>query len=215
MGKSNLIIQVWIGKSNPMVDFSTKLVKEYAETIGADYKFFTHHVWDSEYASQFQVLHMFDLDEYDTIVSIDCDIYPRRDLDESIFDDTGNALNFDYRNAYTAWKIKAQLRSPRIPTYSKVPGFNGGVYKFNYTERKELQPFINRYKRICKDHCFHDEGLLHVAMGKANYEPSILADKWNWRVEYPYQRDPRQGNLYHIMHNKEVILKKLIEGGLI
>ena len=211
----NLLFQLWIGDpvNNPVLRPSRESMKRYAARMGADYKFFTHHIWDDTFLPQFQCLWMFEeeQDEYDTIVFADADICVRIGVTDNIFEDEGHALNFAYRDAYRSWHKKAKVRSPQIPCDESIPGFNGGIYKFTREERQQLRPHINEAKELCRPGCFHDEMLLNVAMSRASFEPKIIAEKWNWCFEYPQfpGRDIRNGNFIHIMHDKKNLYKML------
>lgn len=88
----NLIYQYWKGPLKPGVLASTKLMKEYADRIGAEYRF-DHNV---EIASKTVDIPIYyepanplvdkSFDEYDNVALIDIDVFPVEGLTENLFD---------------------------------------------------------------------------------------------------------------------------------
>lgn len=88
----NLIYQVWAGELRPGCHYSSKLVKEYADRIGADYRLDI----DPRIASAkcdvpmyFEWMNPLIDDsflEYDNVCVMDMDIFPVDGLEEDIFD---------------------------------------------------------------------------------------------------------------------------------
>jgi hypothetical protein len=88
----NMIYQYWKGPLKPGVVASHKLIKKYAETIGAEYRF--DH--DIEIASKTVDIPIYyepanplvddSFDEYDNVLLIDIDVFPVEGLSENIFE---------------------------------------------------------------------------------------------------------------------------------
>lgn len=88
----NIIYQYWKGDLKPGVIASHKLMKKYAETIGAEYRF-DHNI---EIASKTVNVPIYyepanplvddSFDEYDNILLVDVDVFPVEDLNENIFE---------------------------------------------------------------------------------------------------------------------------------
>jgi hypothetical protein len=88
----NIIYQYWKGPLKPGVLYSTKLMKQYADKIGADYRF-DHNI---EIASKTVNIPIYyepanplidkSFDEYDNVALVDIDVFPVDGLIENIFD---------------------------------------------------------------------------------------------------------------------------------
>ena len=88
----NIIYQYWKGELKPGVLTSTKLMKQYAESIGAEYRF-DHNL---EIASKTVNVPIYyepanplvdpSFGEYDNVALIDIDVFPVDDLKENLFD---------------------------------------------------------------------------------------------------------------------------------
>lgn len=95
MGK-NLIYQYWTvmpgKKLPPAVEVGKKFMSDYAESIGADYKFSLNPKWDSkcsipEYYNAFEpIFNPEYYENYDNVLFCDLDIIPVDDMTENIFD---------------------------------------------------------------------------------------------------------------------------------
>lgn len=89
---SNLIYQYWQGPMKPGVIASTTLMKKYAESIGAEYRF-DHNI---TIASKFVNVPIYyepanplvdaSFDEYDNVALVDIDVFPVEGLTDSMFD---------------------------------------------------------------------------------------------------------------------------------
>lgn len=88
----NIIYQYWQGDMKPGVKESTRLIKEYADRIGAEYRF-DHNVTIAGkvvnvpiYYEPANPLVDKSFDKYDNVALIDIDVFPVEDLSENIFD---------------------------------------------------------------------------------------------------------------------------------
>jgi len=88
----NLIYQYWSGPLKPGVLTSTKLMKEYADRIGAEYRF-DHNVTIASktvdvpiYYEPANPLVDNSFNEYDNVALIDIDVFPVEGLTENLFD---------------------------------------------------------------------------------------------------------------------------------
>ena len=88
----NIIYQYWKGDLKPGVVYSTELIKEYAERIGADYRF-DHNKTIAGKVCSIPIYYepanpLVDpyFDEYDNVALIDIDVFPVENLNENLFD---------------------------------------------------------------------------------------------------------------------------------
>lgn len=87
----NIIYQYWQGDLKPGVKYSTKLIKEYANRIGAEYRF-DHNIQIASKTVNVPIYYepanpLVDpsFDEYDNVALIDIDVYPVEGLTENLF----------------------------------------------------------------------------------------------------------------------------------
>jgi len=93
----NIIYQYWKGPLKSGVLYSTRLMKEYADRIGADYRF-DHNI---EIASRTVDISIYyepanplvdkSFDVYDNVALVDIDVFPVKDLTEDIFQTIGSS----------------------------------------------------------------------------------------------------------------------------
>tara|TARA_R110000796_G_scaffold228120_1_gene345101 strand:+ start:61 stop:939 length:879 start_codon:yes stop_codon:yes gene_type:complete len=88
----NIIYQYWKGDMKPGVEYSCKLMKEYADRIGAEYKFdFNKTIAGNVvnvpiYYEPANPLVDDSFDEYDNVMLCDVDVFPTEGLSDNIFD---------------------------------------------------------------------------------------------------------------------------------
>lgn len=88
----NIIYQYWKGDMKPGVKYSCKLVKEYADRIGAEYRFDFNKTIAGQvvnvpiYYEPANPLIDDSFDEYDNVMLCDVDIFPTEGLSDNIFD---------------------------------------------------------------------------------------------------------------------------------
>ena len=92
----NLIYQVWAGEMRPAGRYSEKLFRQYADSIGAEYRLDINPNIASQYVSgddskYFEWLNPIVDDsflEYDNVCVLDLDIFPVNNLKENIFEES-------------------------------------------------------------------------------------------------------------------------------
>ena len=89
----NLIYQVWAGEMRPGCEYSSRLMKEYAKKVGAEYRLdISPNIAsklvksDGMYWEWLNPIIDDSFLEYDKVLVVDLDIYPRVNLSENIFD---------------------------------------------------------------------------------------------------------------------------------
>ena len=91
----NLIYQVWAGDMRPGCNYSKRLFEEYAQSIGADYRLdldpnIASKLVEGNDGMYFEWLNPIVDDsflEYDNVCVIDLDVFPVKDLNNSIFNE--------------------------------------------------------------------------------------------------------------------------------
>ncbi len=93
----NMIYQYWKGPTKPGVEASVKLMKAYAERIGAEHRF-DHNITIASnlcdvpiYYEPANPLVDKSFDDYDNVALIDIDVFPVDGLTDSLFDQIGDA----------------------------------------------------------------------------------------------------------------------------
>lgn len=88
----NIIYQYWKGDMKPGVEYSCKLMKEYADRIGAEYKFDFNKTIAGKvvdvpiYYEPANPLVDDSFDDYDNVMLCDVDVFPTERLSDNIFD---------------------------------------------------------------------------------------------------------------------------------
>lgn len=88
----NIIYQYWQGDLKPGVVYSSELIKKYAESIGAEYRFDHNKTIAGKlcsvpiYYEPANPLVDASFDDYDNVALIDIDVFPVENLKENLFD---------------------------------------------------------------------------------------------------------------------------------
>ena len=87
-----LIYQYWDGTLTPGNEAGSKMMKQYADRIGADYKFELNPKWRTDlgaytaYYGAFKPIFDSEMSQYDYVLFVDTDVIPVDSLTEDIFD---------------------------------------------------------------------------------------------------------------------------------
>tara|TARA_R110000868_G_scaffold886_4_gene6743 strand:+ start:1031 stop:1855 length:825 start_codon:yes stop_codon:yes gene_type:complete len=145
----NLIYQYWQGDMKPGVAESTRLMKEYAETIGAEYRF-DHNVTIAGkivdvpiYYEPANPLVDPSFDIYNNVALVDIDVFPVENLSNNIFDE----LNGQHAGICT------EPKQPYFRTIYNSGGINSEIDKkwaivlkdqwgINYSYDDENRPMV-------------------------------------------------------------------------
>lgn len=169
---SNLIYQYYQGNVTTGVWAGVKLMKAYAERIGAEYIFDNNQGWmPSWYGEQYCAYYgafrpVFDteFDKYDNILFADCDIIPVDGLTDNIFDEMDDhdlllaeewnqpearakynigGITGAKDNQWAKWvKDRYGVDVPRTES-GKVRVFNSGVVLYSKEGRKNLREAVS------------------------------------------------------------------------
>lgn len=88
----NIIYQYWDGTMNSGAIYGAKVMKEYANRIGAEYLFEDNPRFRSDLGAysphygQFKVVYDKKFEDYDNVLFTDTDVFPVKDLRENIFE---------------------------------------------------------------------------------------------------------------------------------
>ena len=174
------IVQIWKGEKTWLSYASNKAVKEYAQRIGADYFLDPYIKAVSGQLEKFKYFRE-EYDEWGEIVFVDCDVIPRKDLEESIFDEPGWACpsykghrpNFVCANAM---KTDAELRQ-QIRSLMDI-------------EEAMFNP-VYEDLGIADEYYFRDKVVAHID------RPKLDVDKWNSVMFRKYQ-PIEKANFFHL-----------------
>ena len=145
----NIIYQYWQGPLKPGVLTSTKLIKEYADKIGADYKF-DHNVTIAGkvvnvpiYYEPANPLICDEFNEYDNIALVDIDVFPVEGLSDNLFmlngEDAGICTEPKqpyFRTIYNSGGITSEMDKQ----WSKFCEDKWGI-KYSYDEKGRPEVF--------------------------------------------------------------------------
>lgn len=175
----NIILQHWTGELGEIEKLSSVNIRQYAEKVGAEYRLLRGDVFRPGMVPQCQKLFMLDasLDEYETVVMLDMDIFVRRGMDENIFNAEGVGLR-----ELMQWGLAKKLHHmfPKLGN-RKYSYWGGAVYKLNLDMRRHLRQHIREHEIIQFNEMFHDEGIMHRLAVLAKVKGHYFADdRWSF-----------------------------------
>lgn len=216
----NLIYQVWAGDMRPGCKYSEKLFREYAERIGADYRLdldpnIASKLVEGNDGMYFEWLNPIVDDsflEYDNVCVVDLDVFPVKDLSNSIFNEDikdfgictepfqgkyrastnvpGNInMKNDERWASEVKKLYGSTMPRDVDGYLKV--YNAGVVVFTQKGMKlarekfvPFQEYLDNMKKTGLSRFYTvDQNYFH-AMMVTHSDYTEMQNGWNSYVHY-------------------------------
>lgn len=217
----NLIYQFWNGEVPYYAKVSSKMIKSYADYIGADYRFdnndnFVNDGHSSEYMNCFRPIHDTSFHDYDNVLFLDMDIFPVENIKENIFEfeNKGIAMASEigmprirYKNTgritaktEEAWAKKLHEKyNITLPRDHKkrLLVYNSGVVLYtqdSLVKAKSEFKSISDYQSIVVGmNRFYslDQNYLHAMVFSGVVEFTELDPKWNSQIYYNGQGNPR------------------------
>ena len=183
---------------NELVEKSTKSIKAYAESIGADYEFIRGIVFKPRIAHKLdlpcQKLVYLDerFDEYDNVLMVDADMFLRNGATEDIF-----AVE---KGIGRHLQIQTELRRKLIPFMQSVTGrvwgteqtpyWGGAVFILSKEVRKAFREVLDDDVCLAFARYYHDEGIMYALAERLGIKESdeefmgqplyMDGQKWNW-----------------------------------
>lgn len=200
MAVKNLILQHHEGELPHCLELATKSVKEYAASVGAEYKFVTGYPFNKDMSVTCQKLCFFneEYDEYDNVVLLDTDVVMKKD-GANIFEQPGIC--------YINEKAVDRTRSGKYP-YRITLKLAGQLYKGTREERRLLRETFD-FKEVKQifgvNNHKSDEFIFFYLLYKSGLltkENHITRD---WTMELSYNRRYEDTHGYHFGPNQELI----------
>ena len=175
----NIILQHYNGKLGELETLSVNNIKQYANSIGADYELVKGKPFKEHLSNPCQKVYCIDetWDRYENVLMLDPDVFIRKNLTDNIFNIEGHGIH-----GQTQVRLHQRLQSHgRIKKHN--PYWAGSIYKFNRKERQELRsvmPKTDQWMDLYnKPYHFEDEGILSELAGILNFPIKYLDFKWN------------------------------------
>lgn len=199
----NIILQHWAGPMNELVEKSTKSIKAYADSIGAEYEFLRGIVFRPDIAHKMdypcQKLIYLDekYDEYDYVVMVDADMFVSVNCNQNIFmDDIGIGRHTS---------IQTGLRKNLVGLYPNLgsveaPYFGGSVFRLSREVRQAFRSQLTDEILMTFAHRYVDEGVMHVLANKCGMKHTddgvyLNGQMWNYSS---FEPDVDKANFIHI-----------------
>lgn len=143
-------------KSFPKLErISRKQFERYAELHGADYEFFTGN--EKYNTAHWARMVMFDRDDYDEVLYVDCDILINpRQMTDNIFDHEGSFVHKIWAYPFCL-QVDTEIEYPNHPSGD----FNAGVMKMSRRELDLMRDEIDTYY-----HDTHNQDSLNLCYRK-------------------------------------------------
>jgi len=217
---ANLIYQFWQGQVPYYARKSSQFIKQYADKIGADYRFDENPNYfkgtHSQYNNALRPIHDEEFHKYDNVLFLDMDIFPTENISENIFEQgvkgigiveetqqlvlransSGNINAIQDNRWAQIVKNKWNIDVPRDEKQG-VKVWNTGVV---YYTREALiaaketwfstEEYINTTSNLPSFYQI-DQNYLGATMFLGHTEFTELPRKWNAQIHYVGSGDPR------------------------
>lgn len=186
-------------------------ISRYAETIGVEYRQVSGHPVHPKLSTEIQKAFIFDegLDEYDTVLGLDCDVFAK--TDEGVFSVSGVGL------LHPELPLPGKARRAGVQVVRGYPYFNGGFLKLDRALRQALRSHLTaKLLRGCHTReAGGVEMLTYALCVHAGLKPPGVDPKWNYYAHLPH---PETAKMIHIRRGgpgKPAILKDLRSRGIL
>lgn len=169
----NIILQHWTGVMTELGKLSSANISEYAKEIGAEYQLLRGNCFRPNLKNPWapiQKLFMLDAsyDEYDIVVMLDIDMFIRKGMKESVFEDLdGVGLHGAIQHRLLKRRKAGSYTDPTAPWWG------GAIYRLSRELRQKLRAQIRESEIdfFCARKHGGDEGLMHRLASLAKISP--------------------------------------------
>jgi len=176
----NIILQHYTGMLGELEKLSRRAISKYAEKVGAEYRLIQGNLFRENLTPPCQKLFMLNeqFDKYDTVVMLDIDMFPRKGMDENIFDVEGIGMYTGYQ---AALKKNMVARYPKLCD-DRYAYWGGAIYKLTLEQRQLLRRGINDFEMEPFNHTYQDEGIMHrlACLARIKQEGHTLPGEFKW-----------------------------------
>lgn len=176
-----ILLQHWTGKLGELENLSMDSMKKYAQHCGAEYRLLKGNLFDINLRPECQKIYMLneEFDDYDVVVMVDMDMFPRKGMTGNIFTDT--------RGIGRHYKVQPILRESigrRLPHLCNpaYPYWGGSIYRLEKDIRKRLRRHIIPFNMPNFNNHQVDEGIMHhlATMEKLQEDENTYLDRQQW-----------------------------------
>jgi hypothetical protein len=191
-----LILQHYTGTPGELELLSMRNIQDFAKREAADYLFLEGNVFAEGLSAPMQKLAMLDerFDSYDVVVMLDMDMFVRKGLQESLFDQPGIGVS-GYSQRRLKWR---HLRKFSGLVHWRYPYWNGSLWKLDRWHRQTFRSKLDlvELSRYSAGE-LEDEGVMHQLARHNHFHSGILpgGEKWAMSSWWP---NLEEGAMYHI-----------------
>jgi hypothetical protein len=174
-----LVLQHYTGIPGELERRSIADIRAFADREKADYRFLEGNVFSDQLSAPMQKLVILDemFDDYDTVVMLDTDMFVRKGLHESLFEQPGIGVSGPFQRRLK-W---AFIRKMKGLVHWRYPYWNGSLWKFDRAHRQMFRsklPLVDLAKY--SNGRLEDEGVMHQLARHSGFTGGILpgGDKW-------------------------------------
>lgn len=190
----NIILQHYTGEPGELERLSMANISDYANRIGAEYKFVQGDVFRKSLSSPCQKLYMLDpiWDDYDYVAMMDIDMFAVNGLEENVFTDiNGIGLFTDYtKGVLNSCAARHPFLADKNYAY-----WGGCLWRLSRDVRKTLRQHIREHELIQFSGNFEDEGIMHRLAVLAKMKPDPIPQRWS---QCSYLPNPEKAAIIHV-----------------
>jgi len=179
MAEKRVVLQHYTGPLGEVERHSVRNIQAFAEREKADYLFLEGNLFSERLSPPMQKLIMLDerFDDYDVVVMMDADMFARKGLSESLFEQSGIGVSGAVQRRLK-W---AFIRKMKGLLHWRYPYWNGSLWKLTRAQRQAFRsklPLVDleRYS----NGRLEDEGVMHQLARHNKFTGGILpgGEKW-------------------------------------
>jgi len=177
-------------------------IQNYASKIGTEYLRIDGKPMGGDLCPEIQKAYIYhnDLDQYDFVLGLDCDIFSR--TDDNVFDVDGMGLH------HPELPVPGKAFRAGIAIDKSYPYFNGGFLKVGRDLRRSLREHLTRdlLRRCDSREVGGIEMLTYALCVSAGFRPSPIDPIWN---QYSHLPNPERAKMIHIRRKRTDGLSQL------
>lgn len=176
-----LVLQHYTGILGELERHSISNIRSFAASENAEYRFLEGNVFCEELSAPMQKLIMLDeqFDEYDTVVMLDTDMFVRKGLAESLFDQPGIGVSGPFQRRLK-W---AFIRKMKGLVHWRYPYWNGSLWKLDRLQRQSFRSKLHLVDMAkYTNGRLEDEGVMHQLARHSRFRGGVLPGGSKWAM---------------------------------
>lgn len=191
-----LVLQHYTGTLGELERHSIKNIRSFAVSERAEYRFLQGNVFSENLSAPMQKLVLLDkqFDEYDTVVMLDTDMFVRKGLSESLFDQPGIGVSARFQRRLK-W---AFIRKMTGLVHWRYPYWNGSLWKLDREHRQLFRSKLHLVDMMkYTNGRLEDEGVMHQLARHSSFTGGVLPGGSRWAMS-SWENDIENAAMIHI-----------------